>query len=116
MLVGFNTSFDISIHSPDKGRDFTLDDFNYVVIEFQSTLPTRGETSYEFLVAHLHHYFNPLSRQGERHCKISTYSLYSDFNPLSRQGERQSKQLIDKALKDFNPLSRQGERRYAVED
>ena len=84
----------ISIHSPHTGRDLCVSlrlfrsvDFNPLSphgerraegrafppdLEFQSTLPTRGETPHTVNCVSGQIYFNPLSPHGERHASQST--------------------------------------------
>ena len=56
----------ISIHSPHTGRDASARRVSTFRTEFQSTLPTRGETHLEPGNAELRDDFNPLSPHGER--------------------------------------------------
>ena len=57
--------------------------------QFQSTLPSRGETAYRPSLSSRYDDFNPLSPHGERPIKASTsFHDFRNFNPLSPHGER----------------------------
>ncbi len=127
----------ISIHSPRKGRDIestrNCRDIIYFnplspqgerhnpileywnKIEFQSTLPARGETDRRFI------YYIPLQisihspRKGRDSCITIPKVQINHFNPLSPQGERLNKLFAIGTTEDFNPLSPQGERRRNCE-
>ena len=59
-------------------------------IQFQSTLPMRGETEASDMAKRLKWDFNPLSPCGERLTKYFLFCGIINFNPLSPCGERLS--------------------------
>ena len=112
--------------------------FPDVILQFQSTLPMRGETCGGHTGRWRCWYFNPLSPCGERLC-IPAFKHWLDvfqstlpmrgetlrrcdrkrsiynFNPLSPCGERRTGQRkASTGLLHFNPLSPCGERRYTL--
>ena len=126
--------FKISIHSPHAGRDaYGRDPQCLWHVQFQSTLPMRGETTTYSIVLSDYSHFNPLSPCGERR------TVYINVNPESRfqstlpmrgetsfdlhntnrrfisihsphAGRDALKALIRLHYKNFNPLSPCGER------
>ena len=103
--------FPISIHSPRTGRDGAPLVMDFMMSEFQSTLPAWGETSCWRRRNQGQSHFNPLSPHGERQPPKRTRSEIKNFNPLSLYKERRpplSPAAWGKG--DFNPLSPCGER------
>ena len=106
----YRKAFMISIHSPDKGRDFVMLKIKNNVInfnplsrqgerrdvtkqdimkfKFQSTLPTRGETTDRLGRTFGNIFQSTLPTRGETRFFYSSVQIMCYFNPLSRQGER----------------------------
>ncbi len=107
--------------------------FHRAVLPFQSTLPSRGETSRltgGFSVSRISIHSPLTGRDAEdwpdnrRRCPISIHSpltgrdldiwgqrrLREDFNPLSPHGERRTCACGNANVFNFNPLSPHGER------
>ena len=110
LLHQFRVAFLISIHSPHTGRDGYPPDgcpvqgyFNplsphgerqptkinrRVTCQFQSTLPTRGETKRNYKVGNNQPNFNPLSPHGERQWPQLLHLCHNKFqSTLPTRGE-----------------------------
>ena len=101
----------ISIHSPHTGRDTASKVPSRRRCQFQSTLPTRGETRHTLPNFYRLHHFNPLSPHGERPLRLLPYlPLVRTFqSTLPTRGETRQRPAGDPPG-NFNPLSPHGER------
>ena len=77
----------ISIHAPHEGERQKQRNHCFISKLFQSTLPTRGATSYCNSTACSAHHFNPRSPRGGATLRYWIFpNTYLDFNPRSPRG------------------------------
>ena len=104
----------ISIHSPLAGRDSAKRLNSKTLILFQSTRPSRGETTHEVtnkakIKISIH---SPLAGR-DRISSIACISFGPNFNPLAPRGARQALRDKGDTGDDFNPLAPRGARRHS---
>ena len=78
----------ISIHAPRTGSDLTASPMGLMMNVFQSTLPARGATLFQYYQRYLFQFQSTLPARGATWYLKLTDGREADFNPRSPHGER----------------------------
>ena len=86
-LAALSDMLEISIHAPRTGSDSKIFTFRIAQILFQSTLPARGATLFQYYQRYLFQFQSTLPARGATGTD-GVYDITKDFNPRSPHGER----------------------------
>ena len=103
---------EISIHSPLAGRDGAHEHEIDMIMRFQSTRPSRGETHAGGTGGRGKSHFNPLAPRGARPRRSPSRLTSATFQSTRpSRGETALAGISSPPMTDFNPLAPRGARR-----